>query len=453
MARIRALINRASTDEGFSLVEVVVALMVFSLIAIGVGYSTLSIIRITEDTRSRQIATNLATTEIDNTRAAADPFSIVNGSYTSVVGTTTFTINRATSWVTLSGADVACGSGTGTLQAKRVNVTVTWAGILNTTPPVRADTLISPDNRINDPSLGTIRISVLGVAGTGSSGVHVTIAPTSGGAALTDPPADTDTDGCSYALKVTPGTYSVTLSRSNSIDSAQVASPVKSVVVTAGGSIATQFQYDYAAKFNLVYAGNISGVKLPSNLDTTYISSYGTYVDSGTKSQISLHPYSSGYSGLAGAYVAPSTSVPAGCISVDPAAWPAGTVNGVSLAAGVRQPAVAAAPQGQVTMNVPMGLATVKYTGVAYLFAVSATASAAAGDPGCGVPMTYAYGNVLTNGTITVALPYGSWTLYSSTSSSGSSKTAIAVANLALVTGTRGYLAGNVITVDPRVAG
>jgi hypothetical protein len=287
--------------------------------------------------------------------------------------------------------------------------------------------------------------------------VHVAIAPTSGGAALTDPPADTDTDGCSYALKVKPGTYSVTLSRSNSIDSAQVISPVKNVTVTAGGSVATQAQYDYAAKFNLIYAGNTSGVKLPTNLDTTYVSSYGAYVDSGTKTQISLHPFPSGYAGIAGKYVAPSTSVPAGCVSVDPLAWPAGTVSGVSLAAGVRQPAVAAAPQGQVTMNVPMGLATVKYTGAAYLFAVSATAPATTGDPGCGVSMTYTYGNVLTNGTTTVALPYGSWTLYADTSSSGSGKTAIAVANLGVVSGTRGYLSGsastNVITVDPRGLG
>ncbi|MCU1579258.1 MAG: hypothetical protein JWP19_1462 [Rhodoglobus sp.] len=453
MARIRALMNRASSDEGLSLVEVVVALMVFSLIALGVGYSTITIVKITEDTRSRQVATNLATSEIDSARAVADPFDIVNGSYTSVVGGTTFTVNRSTSWVATSGSDVGCGSGTGTLQAKRVNVTVTWTGILSTTPPVRTDTLISPDDRINDPTLGTIRVSVLSVAGTGSSGVHVTIVPTSTGAALTEPPDNTDTDGCSYALKVTPGTYSVTLSRSNSIDSAQVGSPVKSVTVTAGGSVATQFQYDYAAQFNLIYAGNASGVKVPTNLDTTYISSYGTYVDSGTKSQISLHPFPSGYAGVAGKYVAPSTSAPAGCVSVDPAAWPAATVNGVSLAAGVRQPPVAAAPQGQVTMNIPMGLATVKYSGGAYLFAISATATAAAGDPGCGVSMTYAYGNVLVNGTITAALPYGSWTLYSSSSSSGSTKTAIPVSSLGLVSGTLGYLSGNVITVDPRAAG
>jgi len=61
MARIRALLKRTSSDEGLSLVEVVVALMVFSLIALGVGYSTITIVKITEDTRSRQVATNLAT--------------------------------------------------------------------------------------------------------------------------------------------------------------------------------------------------------------------------------------------------------------------------------------------------------------------------------------------------------------------------------------------------------
>jgi prepilin-type N-terminal cleavage/methylation domain-containing protein len=453
MVRLRKLIQRTSSDEGMTLIEVVVALMVFSVISLGVGYSAISIVRITEDTRARQVATNFATSELDLARGTADPFDIVNGTRTTIISGTTYTLVRSTSWVETSGADVGCGTGTGKLQAKRVNVTVTWSGMLNTTPPVRSDTLISPDDRINDPSLGTIRVSVLNVLGTGSSGVDVAIAATSGGAALASQPDDTDTDGCSYALKVMPGTYSVTISRSNSIDSAQVTSPVKSVTVTAGGSVAAQFQYDYAARFNLVYAGGASGVKLPTNPDTTYLSTYGTYVDSGTKSQINLHPIPSGYAGMAGKYVAPSTSVPAGCVSVDPAAWPAATVNGVALAAGVRTPAVAAAPQGQVTMNIPMGITSVKQTSAAYLFAISATASAAAGDPGCGVPMTYAYGNVLINGTINVALPYGSWTLYSSTTAAGTTKTAIPVSNLGLVGGLLGLLSGNVITLDPRVAG
>lgn len=454
MIRIRTLLARVQRDDaGMSLVEVLVALVIFAVISLGVGASLLTVTRMTEDIRSRQVATNLATSELDLARAAEDPFSIVNGSRTATVAGNTYTITRSTSWVETSGADVGCGTGTGKLQSKRVNVTVTWNGRLNTTQPVRSDTLISPDTRINDPSLGTIRVLVLNVKGTGSAGVAVTVTPTSGGAVLEEQPAATDTDGCSYALKVSPGTYRVAISRADSVDTLQQAAPNTTVVVTAGGSVAAQFQYDYTAKFNLVYASNAPAPtpRLPENLDTTYLSTLSPFVDSGRKTQASLHPLPSGYSGIAGRYIAPVAGN-AGCVSVDPLAWPAATVNNVNLAAGTRPEAVAANAQQQVTMNIPMGVVTVKHNATAYLTAVSATAPASAADPGCANGMTYTFGQVLTNGTTTIALPYGSWTLYTHSTPSGT-KTPVSTSNLGIVGSLLGaLLGGNVITLDPRVA-
>lgn len=453
MIRIRAILTRARSDDGMSLVEVVVALMIFAVISLGVGYSTLTIIKMTDDTRSRQVATNLATSEIDFARSFKDPFDIVYDERTATVGAKVFTIIRETSWVTTSGADVGCGTGTGTLQAKRVNVTVTWAGMLSTTDPVRSDTLISPDNRINDPKLGTIRISVLNAAGTGSAGVAVTITPTSTGtAALTTQPDVTDTDGCSYALKVPPGTYNVAVARSNSIDDSQNTAPVKSVTVTAGTSVAALFQYDTVATFNLTYG--TGAPKLPDNLQTTYVSTYGLYLDTGRKSSVKLHPFTSGYTGIAGKYITPIDASPGvaakpGCVSVDPGAWKAGTVNNVALGDGVRPGAVAATPGGSVGMTVPMGVVTVQISGTTTLTAESATAAASTGDPGCAVGMSYSFGSV--TGNQTIALPYGSWTIY--TTSNGV-KSAVPATKLGLVGSLLGALLGTntVITLDPRPA-
>ncbi len=456
MSSIRKMLDKARADEGMSLVEVVVAMMVFALIAAGVAYSTIVVARITDDTGSRQVATNLATSEIDYARGLQDPFLVTNATKTVAVGGLNYTIVRAVSWVEANGTDVGCGTGSGVMQSKRLNVTVTWDGMLSTTDPVRSDTLISPDERINDPSLGTIRISVLNVAGTGSAGVGVTISPTSGGAVLQDQPAVTDSDGCSFALKVAPGTYSVTINRSGSIDTNQVTSPSKSVVVTAGGSVASLFQYDYAATFALQYASNnTSGTPalLPTNLDTTYLSTYAPYVDSsGPKTQVSLHPFASGYAGIAGKYIAP-VSGNQGCINVDPAAWPESTVSGTVMAAGVRSPNVAALPKGTANMPIPMGLMSVKFSSSAYLFAASATAPSGSGDPGCAAAPTYAFGQVLKNGTINIALPYGSWILYSSTTAAGTIKTPVPAANLGLVGKVLSILGGGTtVTLDPRVA-
>jgi Tfp pilus assembly protein PilV len=447
----RKLLDRARNDEGISLIEVIVAMMVFAVIAVGAGVSTLTVLKMTEDNRSRQVASNLATSEVDLVRSANDPFAIVNTTKSVTLNGKKYTITRSTSWVEISGADVACGTGTGVMQSKRVNVTVTWDGMLTTTKPVRTDTLISPDDRINDPNLGSIRLSVLTAAGSGSEGVGVTIAAVTGGQTPASQPAATNSDGCSFALKLKPGTYSVTINRSGSVDTDQVTSPSKNVEVTAGGSAAAQFQYDYAGTFNLVYAPG-STVKLPTNLNTTFVSTYGYDYVSGVKSQVALHPITSGYGGIAGKYEPKVTGVTAGCVSPDPGAWPAATVSGVSLAQGVRTGNVAADPKGQATMNIPMGVMTVKTTAKAYVWATSATAPAAASDPGCSVSTVYSFG-LLEAGTYTIALPYGTWQLATSgtNDSSGAVKTAIPTGNLGLIGKVLNLFGGTAVTLDPRL--
>ncbi len=89
---------------------------------------------------------------------------------------------------------------------------------------VRTYTVIDPKNRINDPTKGTILVSVLGGSGAGSAGVTVTATPASpanGATALAKAPLPTDAQGCTYILKVTPGNYNVTVSRAGYVDVAQ----------------------------------------------------------------------------------------------------------------------------------------------------------------------------------------------------------------------------------------
>jgi len=449
MMSIRTL-KHATSDEGMSLIEVMVALMVFAVIALGVGASSLTILRMTEDTRSRQVASNLATSELDAVRGLPDPFKVTNVPVREVVVSgITYTVTRLTSWVDTSGADIGCGSGNGLLKSKRVNVEVRWVGMLSTTSPVRSDTLISPENRINDPSLGTIRVSVLNSGGTGFSGATVTITPQgSTGAVLDEQPAPTDSDGCSFALKVTPGSYTVSISRAGGVSTTHATSSSTAVTVAAGGSVGAAFQYDLASTYSLNYANNYAGPapKFPIDLNTTYFASLGSYIETGRKAQTSLFPSTSGYVGIAGNYVAPVAGT-AGCISVDPLSWSQGTVAGVALADGARPAPVAAKPNTTYSMGIPMGVLTVKSTGVGTLTAVSATPPSGLGDPGCASPMTYSFGQVLINGSTTIALPFGSWTL-SSTNSSGT-KSAITGANVAV--NTRGSVTANTVTLDPRL--
>ena len=209
-----------------TLVELVVAMMVFAVVALGVAYSMLSVLSITNDSRSRQVAANLAAQEIDLTRSVADIFSLQDRSTTETVNGTVYTLDRKTDWVTATGIAADCGVGGGTLQYKRINVTVTWPRMVGSNP-VRADTVLAPSSKINDPLLGTILVRVKNAGGTGSANVTVTATPVSGtgATAITETILPTDAEGCTYVLKVKPGTYTVQISRADSVTEKQQTVP------------------------------------------------------------------------------------------------------------------------------------------------------------------------------------------------------------------------------------
>ncbi|MBG6055654.1 Tfp pilus assembly protein PilV [Salinibacterium sp. CAN_S4] len=448
-------------DAGLGMIEVIVALAIFMVVAIGIAYSAISTLRIAADSESRVIATNLAASEIDNARAAGDPLDLFSNTRTVTVNGMVYTIARTAGWVSSTGTSSGCGTGTGALQYKQVDVKVSWPTQISATQAVRANTLVAPVSRLNDPSFGTILVSVLAAAGTGASGVPISVAFSGGGAAVAMDP--TDSDGCSYAFKVTPGTYVVSINKSGYISSDQKSSPSVSLEVKAGDTLSAQFSYDLAARFNLNYASNfplVSNELRPNNLDTTFISTYGSFVNStGTPSMLSLHPFSSGYTTIAGKYVTPIAATPssaavAGCLSPDPSSWPAGTVNGVNLAAGEQSPAVAAGPGLTANMNIPMGVFSLRYTGAddRYFVAESIAPSAGSGDPGCDVPMRYVFSEKLDdNKDYNLALPYGTWKLSTSNNSSGTGSLAGVVDSIvgALLGGPPPTATS--FTLDPRV--
>lgn len=449
MARIH---RDADSDRGLTLIEVVIALMVFSVVAVGVAYSLTSILTITKDGRSRAVAANLAAQEIDSSRSVENIFNVLDKvDVPYVIDGTTYYLTRRTGWVTSTNTDAQCGAaGTtsgGSLEFKRVNVTVTWEGMRPGTTKVRSDTLLSPNSRINDPALGTILVSVLTAAGTGSAGITVTAKPTvmTGNTAqpITDAPLPTDAQGCSYVLKVVPGTYDVKISKTGYADVDQnLSSVTKTVVVAPGLSASAGFQFDLAGQFTANYAANYVGTKLiPTNIDLTYTNTYGDYRTVGNPAK--LHPFTSGYQAIAGYLQAPQDGS-LGCLSPDPASWNTPDVDG---AIGQRSAPVTAAPGESVTVDVPMGIVTVTGAGGKYLTAVSQPAAAGTGDPGCEKTMTYTF-NQLSGSSSTIALPFGSWMLYTGSSLGSKSST---VSGSAVTVVTRGVVTSNVVTLDPRV--
>jgi prepilin-type N-terminal cleavage/methylation domain-containing protein len=450
IARLRQRLRH--DDAGMTLVEVIIAMVIFAMVSTGFVYTMLSVLQLTRDSRAREVAANLAAEEVDLARDAADLFALVDDDWSIDMNGETFHVARRTSWVTnpdeafsCGGAGVTGGAG-GNLRYKRVNVTVTWDGMRESTEAVRSDTLINPAERVNDPTLGTIIVSVLNGGGTGSSGVAVTTDP-----AVPAVVKSTDSQGCTYVLKVAPKQYKISLARSGYVDNNQLAIPSQTVEVVAGQTTTVGFQYDRAATFTAKLApltGTPAGTpapKIPVNLTTTFTNTYGDFArnpDGGASTATQtfrLHPFSSGYTAYAGS-----------CVAADPTQWPPQTV-GLDTWAGQRPEPQAALGGGVATLEVPMGLVTVTGGGGSFLRATSVDPVASSDAPKCTAVQTLDYGSVLGAGPTTIALPYGTWELTRGTSQSGAS-TPISAPNVTplLPAGDRTTISGSRITLDPR---
>jgi hypothetical protein len=177
-----------------------------------------------------------------------------------------------------------------------------------------------------------------------------------------------------------------------------------------------------------------------------FITSAGTYTPSTTPTQgstINLYPVREGYAAVAGKYVSTAT-ITSGCLSVDPAAWPAGTVNGVAMADGVRPP-VGVEAGGNVTLPVRMGVIKVttgNSSSTTTLTVKGVAAPAGTGDPGCAQPTTYTFSVAKNTTTAYLAVPFGSWQV------TGSNLTGVAPATTGESTGTG---TGATVTLDPRL--
>jgi hypothetical protein len=413
LQRIRARLTAQSREAGFGMIEVIAAVMIFMVMSIGMAGAMVTMTRLTGDTRSREVAAQLATQDVDNVRAVPNPFNVYDRTYTQVVGGTTYTINRVAQWKSTLGVTANCGGGGGNILYKDVQVQVTWPGSQILTRPVQANIALAPQTRLNDPSYGSIIVSVLGADGSGRSGVTVTITPVNGtGAAAVGTVSPTNPDGCSYAFKVNPGTYTVAVTASNYIDLNQVPAPTSTVVITAGNSQTANFAYDQQATFTPKYAAGFTAgpIKLPDSLVTNYLSSKGNYQVNAPSATVNLFPIPEGYAAIAGSYTS-SASTTSGCLSVDPANWAAGKVGGTDMAAGARQLAAVAAG-GTGAIPVPMGVAKVTWPGGTSITATGVAAPAGVGDPGCAQPKNYTFTFATapaTNSTVYLALPYGSW--------------------------------------------
>jgi len=397
---------RRRDDDGFTIAEVMVALVIFALMSTGSIFATISMLQITRDARNRQVAANLAAQEIDAVRAISDPTTVVDRSFDpSPQNGTAFHVNRSVSWSALPVSDQdgqTCGQGQQRTVAD-VTVTVTWQGMRAQTSPVVSNTLLTVQDLNPDRGTGSVNATVLDGSGVGVAGVRVQAGHVSG---------ITDARGCVILLHVQTGTMDVTASKPGYVDQNGIAAPAKSTAVSGGNAVDVSFQLGWATHVSVHsaagyvesygtspyglrpgYSGNQvrAFAALPVTFTNSNIDNLKTVLPSSSTmvGTVDLFPFASGYSVFAGDcdQSDPRYWYPGGQADVTPFATPAG---------------------GQATAYVPMGVVLLSDLGAAVVLTATPV-----GQTGCAASQ-YTFGSAdgyTIAGPAAIALPYGSWKL------------------------------------------
>lgn len=445
----RKLQQRIAAQDGFSIIEILVALLVFAVVAVGIAYTLTNSLTLAYDARSREAAIHLASQEVDKIRSLEDIFQVVSSTDTYTVDGIDYTVKRKPVWDNSAGDAIKCGdlaSGSGSFEFKRVEIEIDWTGRRAGSSMVYSDTIIAPSRRITDPGLGTLLISVINAAGSGAAGIAASAIPNGGGATTPpEPTPATDSEGCSYVLKVTPGQYTLKISKFGYVDVAQASNESeKTITVGAGELKSVQFQFDEGANYNINYASNYTDpVVVPSNPHVTADSTYGIVNMLGVS--LTLHPFSSGYEFMAGKYVAPNESS-LGCISPDPAQWP---LDPLDSAIGSRGAISTAPPGGSVAALVETGVVRLSLNGNRQIRALSVADNPGTGDPGCAENYTVTFPNQPA-GVVDLALPFGTWQIQTRAGGSWSTLRTTTPGDKLIEVRTRGAIDNTYVLMDPR---
>lgn len=454
MIAIRRRLQLGQSDDGLTLIEVIVAMVIFMIVSVGLLYSMMSVLTVNRDSRNRQVAANLAAQEIDLARDIndifrddPDPKVYPTFPIRPALNNDTFTVTRTSSWVTSTGAVAPCGTGNGTLRFKLVEVDVTWENMKG--DPVHSETYINPNERINDPAKGTLVIAVTTDHGEGVENVQVTADPTTG----TTLTGTTDAAGCMFFLGVPPTTspnkYVVTIaspSGKSYVDLNSNAQPTADATIVAGASTSIPFTYDPSGTIRATYDASTSIV--PVNLSTTLLSTRATQISTTTtaaqpRSILISSAYTDGFSVIAGNIET--------CFANDPTQWLANP-TGVPPKLDGDLPDPVAAGDGEITnVTVPMGALTVTGMNGTNKWLVAVSRSTATGGPSCATQQILRFPQA-TAAAHTYALPFGSWDIYRGNSNSFTPTGTLRLSS-GMTTGANGTIVSGVVTFDPRSNG
>ena len=410
----RRALRRLQGEGGFTIVELMVAISIFAILMAAAAVGMNGALNMTRNNRSRSVAANLASQQMDT--ISATTFSkIVVGQTTATqtVDGVVYSIETDSEWV---GTTTSTGSCTGGSNANpaylRVTVLVTWPQ-MNGILPVQSQTIITPPVGTYDANSGNISVLVLDHTAAPEDGVPVTVTDSSGNTTV----ITTTPDGCAFFAYLTPGTYTLSVHLDGPlgypwVDGQRNATPTQTVAVSPGTTSTAQFTYDESGSLDMTLVGAAGGAipnQIPLTVANTGLLPTGTLTIAGggltgpDRLVPRLFPYLSGYQVWAGT-----------CLDADP--------QGVNPTTGqpyypgaTRDPAVPVSPGVTTPGNVTLSTLTARVVTSAGVPVSGAKITVThAPDPvnGCTIGASYLFlGTTDSTGSLTGTVPYGLWTV------------------------------------------
>jgi prepilin-type N-terminal cleavage/methylation domain-containing protein len=400
---MRRQLRATSTDAGFGLIELIVAMSILAVVMTGIAYGIISELTLTADSRGREVGANLASQAIDAARSVSD-LSILNATAsTQTVNGVVYTVLRTVTDYSAGAASPCDGSQVQAIVYKRVSIRVTWPNMV--AQPVVASTLLAPSAASFSPTRGNIGVKVVDADSLPVYGALVNIS--SGTSSYS---TYTDGQGCAFFDSLLPASYTVTASNTGYVAPNGSTSPSETSVVNSGATTRVAFSLDKAAGItvNMPAGTYLPPQTVPVALGNSSLLPAGSVVMPGsgpTRLVGNLYPFLSGYTVWAGSC---SDADPEGQIMVN------GVNTGPYYPGASRGPAVSVT-SGSATTGLVMAQVTATVltsAGVAVVGAqVLATHTAANGstDQGCPVPESWTIGTTNANGQAFASLPWGDW--------------------------------------------
>ncbi|MEZ0163700.1 prepilin-type N-terminal cleavage/methylation domain-containing protein [Kineococcus sp. LSe6-4] len=244
---------RHDEDAGFTLLETIISMVIFALVAVATAGVIVKSVALTADNRGRAVASKIAAQQVDTIRSAGYS-DIVSATSTVTASGTSYSVNTIVTPVfdDGSGGKRSCAAGgVGGQLYKKVGVTVSWQNN-SQVKAIRNDTIVQNPGTSTDATKGAVAVTVtdsgVGKAAPEPVGQQVVTLST-GESALTDD------DGCAFFDNLAPMTSrTISVSQPGWIDNLNQSPATTTVGVTAGLVSSRSISFDKATTLNLSFA-------------------------------------------------------------------------------------------------------------------------------------------------------------------------------------------------------